>query len=156
MTNTATSAARLYWQQAKTGQNFCAAANLSFPAAVTVFPEEYLQAPRSWTEKAYHNLIYFNKAEKGGHFAAWEQPQLFSEELRCCVRHAALKPAQRQWPFSSAMASRSARVNRAVAVSVHGALSVGSDGHFGLVSGLEVGEHGLRTGRADDAEVVFA
>jgi pimeloyl-ACP methyl ester carboxylesterase len=78
----ATSAARLYWQQAKTGQNLYAAADLSFPAAVTVFPEEYLQAPRSWTEKAYHNLIYFNEAEKGGHFAAWEQPQLFSEELR--------------------------------------------------------------------------
>ena len=54
-TNTATSAARLYWQQAKTGRNFYAAADLSFPTAVTVFPEEYLQAPRSWTEKAYHN-----------------------------------------------------------------------------------------------------
>ena len=85
-TNTATSAARLYWQQAKTGGNFYAAADLSFPTAVTVFPEEYLQAPRSWTEKAYHNLIYFNEAEKGGHFAAWEQPQLFSEELRAAFR----------------------------------------------------------------------
>jgi hypothetical protein len=58
-------------------QNFYAAADLSLQAAVTVFPEEYVQAPRSWTEKAYHNLIYFNQAEKGGHFAAWEQPQLF-------------------------------------------------------------------------------
>jgi pimeloyl-ACP methyl ester carboxylesterase len=82
LTNTAASAARLYWQQAKTGGNFYATADLSFPTAVSVFPEEYLQAPRSWTEKAYHNLIYFNEAEKGGHFAAWEQPQLFSEELR--------------------------------------------------------------------------
>jgi pimeloyl-ACP methyl ester carboxylesterase len=81
LTNTATSAARLYWEQAKTGKNFYAAADLSLPTAVTVFPEEYLQAPRSWTEKAYHNLIYFNQAEKGGHFAAWEQPQLFSQEL---------------------------------------------------------------------------
>ena len=86
LTNTATSAARLYWQQAKTGANFYAAANLSFPTGVTVFPEEYLQAPPSWTEKAYHNLIYFNEAERGGHFAAWEQPQLFSEELRAAFR----------------------------------------------------------------------
>ncbi len=85
-TNTGTSAARLYWQQATTGGNFYAAADLSFPAAVTVFPEEYVTAPRSWTEKAYHNLIYFNEAEKGGHFAAWEQPQLFSEELRAAFR----------------------------------------------------------------------
>jgi hypothetical protein len=85
-TNTATSAARLYWQQAITGGNFYAAADLSLPAAVTVFPEEYVQAPRSWTERAYHHLIYFNEAERGGHFAAWEQPQLFSEELRAAFR----------------------------------------------------------------------
>jgi hypothetical protein len=51
-----------------------------------VFPEEYVTAPRSWTEKAYHNLIYFNEAERGGHFAAWEQPQPFSEELRAAFR----------------------------------------------------------------------
>ena len=50
------------------------------------FPDEYVQAPRSWTEKAYHNLIYFNQAEQGGHFAAWEQPQLFSDELRAAFR----------------------------------------------------------------------
>jgi pimeloyl-ACP methyl ester carboxylesterase len=86
LTNTATSAARLYWQQAITGGNFYAAADLSLPAAVTVFPEEYVTAPRSWTEKAYHNLIYFNEAERGGHFAAWEQPQPFSEELRAAFR----------------------------------------------------------------------
>jgi len=86
LTNTGTSAARLYWQQAVTGGNFYAAADVSLPAAVTVFPEEYLQAPRSWTERAYHNLIYFNEAEKGGHFAAWEQPQLFSAELRAAFR----------------------------------------------------------------------
>jgi pimeloyl-ACP methyl ester carboxylesterase len=85
-TNTATSAARLYWEQAQASGNFYAAADLSFPAAVTVFPEEYLHAPGSWTEKAYHNLIYFNEAERGGHFAAWEQPQLFSEELRKAFR----------------------------------------------------------------------
>jgi pimeloyl-ACP methyl ester carboxylesterase len=86
LTNTATSAARLYWQQAITGQNFYAPANVSLPAAVTVFPEEYVTAPRSWTEKAYHNLIYFHQAERGGHFAAWEQPQLLSEELRAAFR----------------------------------------------------------------------
>jgi pimeloyl-ACP methyl ester carboxylesterase len=86
LTNTATSAARLYWQLAVTGRNFYAAADVSLPAAVTVFSEEYVQAPRSWTEQAYHNLIYFNQADKGGHFAAWEQPQLFSEELRAAFR----------------------------------------------------------------------
>jgi pimeloyl-ACP methyl ester carboxylesterase len=86
LTNTATSAARLYWQQAVTGKNFYAPADVALPAAVTVFPEEYVTAPRSWTEQAYHNLIYFNQAERGGHFAAWEQPQLFSEELRAAFR----------------------------------------------------------------------
>jgi pimeloyl-ACP methyl ester carboxylesterase len=86
LTNTGTSAARLYWQQAVTGKNFYAAADVSLPAAVTVFPEEYVHAPRSWTEKAYHNLIYFNEAGQGGHFAAWEQPQLFAEELRAAFR----------------------------------------------------------------------
>jgi pimeloyl-ACP methyl ester carboxylesterase len=86
LTNTATSAARLYWQQAVTGKNFYAPADVSLPAAVTVFPEEYVQAPRSWTEQAYHNLIYFNEAERGGHFAAWEQPHVFAEELRAAFR----------------------------------------------------------------------
>jgi pimeloyl-ACP methyl ester carboxylesterase len=76
----------LYWQQAVIGQNFYAAADISLPAAVTVFPDEYVTAPRSWTEQAYHNLIYFHHADKGGHFAAWEQPQLFSEELRAAFR----------------------------------------------------------------------
>jgi hypothetical protein len=64
LTNTATSAARLHWQQAVSGENFYAAANVSLPAAVTVFPEEYVTAPRSWTERAYHKLIYFNEAEE--------------------------------------------------------------------------------------------
>ena len=95
LTNTAASAARLYWQQAVTGTNFYVAADVSLPAAVTVFPEEYVTAPRSWTEKAYHNLIYFHQAERGGHFAAWEQPQLFAEELRG-VRHTPLKESGRR------------------------------------------------------------
>src|SRR5262245_12379471 len=86
LTNTAPSAARLYWQLGVSGRNFYAAADVSLPAAVTVFPDEYVNAPRSWTEQAYHNLIYFNEADKGGHFAAWEQPQLFAEELRAAFR----------------------------------------------------------------------
>ena len=56
------------------------------PAAVTVFPRELYQAPRSWTERAYPNLIYFNEVDRGGHFAAWQEPQLFSEELRAAFR----------------------------------------------------------------------
>ena len=55
-------------------------------AAVSVFPGEIYQAPRSWAERAYHNLIYYNEVAKGGHFAAWEQPQLFSEEVRAGFR----------------------------------------------------------------------
>jgi pimeloyl-ACP methyl ester carboxylesterase len=56
------------------------------PAAVTVFPRELYQAPRSWAEQAYPNLIYFNEVDKVGHFAAWEQPQLFAEEIRAAFR----------------------------------------------------------------------
>jgi pimeloyl-ACP methyl ester carboxylesterase len=62
------------------------AVNISVPAAVSVFPGEIYRAPRSWTERAYHRLIYFNNVEKGGHFAAWEQPRLFSEEVRAGFR----------------------------------------------------------------------
>ena len=56
------------------------------PVSVTVFPGENYEAPRSWTERAYHKLIYYNKVDKGGHYAAWEQPQLFSEEVRAGFR----------------------------------------------------------------------
>jgi pimeloyl-ACP methyl ester carboxylesterase len=83
LTNTGVSASRLYWEY-KGG--FFNAKGVSIPVAVTVFPGEQYQAPRSWTERAYPNLIYFNEAEKGSHFAAWEQPQLFSEELRAAYR----------------------------------------------------------------------
>ena len=86
LTNTATSAARLYWELGATGKNFYAAADVSLPAAVTVFPDEYVQAPRSWTERAYHDLVYFNHAEAGGHFAAWEQPDVFAKEVRAGFR----------------------------------------------------------------------
>jgi pimeloyl-ACP methyl ester carboxylesterase len=60
--------------------------DISNPAAVSVFPEEVYQAPRSWTERSYHKLIHFNEVPKGGHFAAWEQPKIFSEELRAGFR----------------------------------------------------------------------
>ncbi|HYZ21636.1 MAG TPA: epoxide hydrolase [Rhodopila sp.] len=83
LTNTAISSARLYWEN-KT--NFYLPADVSIPAAVTVFPGESFQAPRSWTEKAYHKLIYFHQADRGGHFPAWEQPELFSAELRAAFK----------------------------------------------------------------------
>jgi pimeloyl-ACP methyl ester carboxylesterase len=83
LTNTGVSASRLYWEY-KGG--FFNAKGVSIPVAVTVFPGEQYQAPRSWAEQAYPNLIYFNEADRGGHFAAWEQPQLFAEELRAAFR----------------------------------------------------------------------
>ena len=83
LTNTAVSAASPLL--GKQGRLFNAA-NISIPAAVTVFPGEIYQAPRSWTELAYHKLIYFNEADKGGHFAAWEQPAIFSAEVRAAFR----------------------------------------------------------------------
>jgi pimeloyl-ACP methyl ester carboxylesterase len=79
LTNTGVSASRLYWEY-KGG--FFNVKGVSIPVAVSVFPSEQYQAPRSWAEQAYPNLIYFNEVEKGGHYAAWEQPQLFAEELR--------------------------------------------------------------------------
>ena len=59
---------------------------VTIPVAVSAFPDELYQAPRSWMERAYSNLIHYNKLEKGGHFAAWEQPKLLTEELRTCFR----------------------------------------------------------------------
>jgi pimeloyl-ACP methyl ester carboxylesterase len=83
LTNTAISSARLYWENHVALYN---AVNVSIPAAVSVFPGENYQAPRSWTERAYHNLVYFNNVAAGGHYAAWEQPQLFAEEVRAGLR----------------------------------------------------------------------
>jgi pimeloyl-ACP methyl ester carboxylesterase len=60
--------------------------DISLPAAVTVFPGEIYQAPRSWADRAYHKLIYWNEVDNGGHFAAWEQPELFSREVRAAFR----------------------------------------------------------------------
>jgi pimeloyl-ACP methyl ester carboxylesterase len=83
LTNTAISSARLYWENRVGLYN---AVNVSIPAAVSVFPGENYEAPRSWAERAYHKLIYYNTLDKGGHYAAWEQPQLFSEEVRAGFR----------------------------------------------------------------------
>ena len=83
LANTGVSASRLYWEY-KGG--FFNVKGVTIPVAVTVFPGEQYQAPRSWTEKAYPNLIYYNKVDKGGHFAAWEQPQIFAQELRAAFR----------------------------------------------------------------------
>jgi pimeloyl-ACP methyl ester carboxylesterase len=83
LTNTGVSASRLYWEY-KGG--FFNAKGVSIPVAVTVFPSEQYQAPRSWAERAYPNLIYYNQVDRGGHFAAWEQPDLFATEIRAAFR----------------------------------------------------------------------
>jgi hypothetical protein len=82
LTNTATSAARLYWQLGASGRNFYAAADVDLPAAVSVVPDEYVNAPRSWNAQAYHDLIYFNEAAMGGHFAAWDSGGCFGGVAR--------------------------------------------------------------------------
>ena len=84
LTNTGVSAARLYWENKA---DFFDAKDISIPFAISVFPDELYQAPRSWAERAYpNNLIHYNRLDRGGHFAAWEQPQLFCEELRAAFR----------------------------------------------------------------------
>jgi pimeloyl-ACP methyl ester carboxylesterase len=84
LTNTGISAARLYWENKAA---FFDAKNISIPYAISVFPDELYQAPRSWAERAYPgNLLYFNELDQGGHFAAWEQPDLFSAEMRAAFR----------------------------------------------------------------------
>ena len=84
LTNTGISAARLYWENKAP---FFNAKNIAIPYAISVFPDELYQAPRSWAERAYpHNLIHYNKLDRGGHFAAWEQPDLFAAEMRASFR----------------------------------------------------------------------
>jgi pimeloyl-ACP methyl ester carboxylesterase len=83
LTNTGASGARLYWENNANNFN---AVDISLPAAITVFPGEIYRTPKSWAEKAYHKLIYFNVVDKGGHFAAWEQPELFASELRAAFK----------------------------------------------------------------------
>jgi pimeloyl-ACP methyl ester carboxylesterase len=84
LTNTGVSAARLYWENKA---DFFDAKPITIPFAISVFPDELYQAPRSWAERAYpDNLIHYNQLDRGGHFAAWEQPQLFAEEMRAGFR----------------------------------------------------------------------
>lgn len=89
LTNTATSAARIYWETSGQSVILAAAqktADIALPVAITVFPGEVYRTPETWARRAYRNLIYFNEVDKGGHFAAWEQPELFSAELRAAFR----------------------------------------------------------------------
>jgi pimeloyl-ACP methyl ester carboxylesterase len=84
LTNTGVSSARLYWENKA---DFFDAKNITIPFAISVFPDELYQAPRSWAERAYpHNLIHYNRLDRGGHFAAWEQPDLFAAEMRASFR----------------------------------------------------------------------
>jgi len=89
LTKSATSAARLYWENHGRGPTSASGqktAEISLPVAITVFPDDVYRAPETWARRAYHNLTYFNEVGKGGHFAAWEQPELFSAELRGAFR----------------------------------------------------------------------
>ncbi len=88
LTNTAISSARLYWDTARisTGGGFFDVRGVKIPVAVSAFPDEIYAAPKSWAERAYPKLIYYNRVPKGGHFAAWEQPQLFTAELRASFK----------------------------------------------------------------------
>jgi pimeloyl-ACP methyl ester carboxylesterase len=83
LTTTGVSSARLYWESKLP---FFAPKHITIPVAVSVFPDELYAAPRSWTERAYPKLIHYNRLDKGGHFAAWEQPQLFVSEMRAAFR----------------------------------------------------------------------
>ena len=88
LTNTAISSARLYWDttQISTGGGFFDVRGVTIPVAVSAFPDEIYAAPRSWAERAYPKLIHYNKLDKGGHFAAWEQPAIFTDEIRAAFR----------------------------------------------------------------------
>jgi pimeloyl-ACP methyl ester carboxylesterase len=88
LTNTAVSSARLYWDttQISTGGGFFDVRGVKLPVAVSAFPDEIYSAPRSWSEQAYPNLLHYNKMPKGGHFAAWEQPALFTSEMRASFK----------------------------------------------------------------------
>jgi pimeloyl-ACP methyl ester carboxylesterase len=86
LTNTFVSGARLYWECFENKISFFSVKGVSVPTAVSVFPDELYPAPRSWAEQAYPKLIHYNKLPKGGHFAAWEQPKLFADEVRTGFR----------------------------------------------------------------------
>jgi pimeloyl-ACP methyl ester carboxylesterase len=86
LTNSFISGARLYWEDFASQVSFFGVKGVSIPVAVSVFPDELYPAPKSWSEQAYPKLVHYNKLEKGGHFAAWEQPKLFAEEVRAGFR----------------------------------------------------------------------
>src|ERR1700728_4036309 len=88
LTNTGISSARLYWDttQISTGGGFFDVRGITMPVAVSAFPDEIYAAPKSWAERAYPKLIHYNKLDKGGHFAAWEQPAIFTDEIRAAFR----------------------------------------------------------------------
>ena len=87
LTNTGTSSSRSYWDAAQgDGGPFNAIEIAHVPVAVSVFPGEIYRAPRSWGQQSFKNLIYWNEVEKGGHFAAWEQPEIFAAEIRAAFR----------------------------------------------------------------------
>ena len=89
LTNTGTSAARIYWENGGRSVTSAAAqksAEISLPVAITVFPDEVYRSPETWARRAYPNLIYFHEADKGGHFAAWEEPEIFAAELRAAFK----------------------------------------------------------------------
>jgi pimeloyl-ACP methyl ester carboxylesterase len=87
VTNTAVSSARLYWDTTQTATSgFFDPRGIKIPVAVTVFPDEIYAAPKNWAERAYPKMIYFSKLDKGGHFAAWEQPEVFTAEMRAAFR----------------------------------------------------------------------
>src|SRR5258706_3024338 len=90
LTNTSTSAARLYWENGARGSVIAAGpqktSEISLPVAITVFPEDVYRPPETWARRAYRNLTYFHEVDRGGHFAAWEQPELFAAELRAAFK----------------------------------------------------------------------
>src|SRR5262249_8271984 len=89
LTNSATSAGRLYWENAGRSPLVAAAqmtAEIKVPVAVSVFPQEIYRAPETWARRAYPTLTYFHEVDRGGHFAAWEEPELYSQEIRAAFR----------------------------------------------------------------------
>src|SRR5208282_6475043 len=99
LTNTALSGARLYWENKFA---YFSVKGVSVPVAVRAFPDELYQCPRKWAESAYPKLIHYNKLPKGGHFAAWEQPQLLSEEIRAGFRSLRSNVAKSDVTFAKA------------------------------------------------------
>ena len=89
LTDTAITSARLYWES---HLDFFAPKGVQIPTAVTAYPDELYTAPKSWAERAYPNLIYYNKVDQGGHFAAWEQPEIFSNEIRAAFKELNIQP----------------------------------------------------------------